>query len=457
MGIIAIFVGITLILGSCSSGNKRVEGEEFELGVVNAKVACLTDETISYALYIPSNYNSDQKFPVVFAFDAHAKGIVPVELFQEQAEKYGYIIVGSNNSQNGLTSETTLHFYEVMSDDVLGRLSIDRNRIYTAGFSGGSRVASSVAIFKGGIAGVIGCSAGFPALSQPIQFRFDYIGYVGDEDMNYLEMVTLQDALQQSGYRHHLVVFSGTHDWPPKDKVEEAFIWMEANAMKDLKRPVDKTFVEEIVVRWNEEAMALEKNNNKAAAFQKIQNIISFFDGLSDMRAFKAKLALLETSAEVAKDLLEKKESSQKEMSLQTQYIKALNDKSAGWWREEIKTINNKAEDTGSASERLMLKRLLGYLSLAAYSNANGFLNAGQLEPAARYIELYAVIDPQNNEHAYLAACLFAKKDQPDKAFASLDQALALGYSDINRFQNDTVLARLKGDTRYFDFLQKLR
>jgi hypothetical protein len=350
-----------------------------------------------------------------------------------------------------------MHFYEVTSDDVLGRLSIDRNRIYTAGFSGGSRVASSVAIFKGGIAGVIGCSAGFPALSQPIQFRFDYIGYVGDEDMNYLEMVTLQGALQQAGYRHHLVVFQGTHNWPPKDRIEEAFIWMQANAMRDKKCEVDKDFIEETVLQWKQDAADLEKANNKPAAFEMFQKIILFFDGLYDLGDVKIKQVYLGATDEVAADILRRKESSQKELALQTQYIKALNDKNLVWWRGEIQTLNARTTDTSAASEHGMIKRLLGYLSLAAYSNANGFLNAGQLDQAARFIELYAVIDPQNNEHAYLAACLYAKTDQTEKAFVSLDQALTLGYNDINRFQNDTVLARLKGDTRYFDFLQKLR
>ncbi len=454
---ICFLIGVAMLAGSCSSGNQQKQNTDFEKGVVIPKVNCLTDESISYSLYLPSYYDDTKKYPVIFAFDAHAKGIVPVELFKEQAEKYGYILVGSNNSQNGLSSETTLHFYEVMSDDVLGRFSIDKNRVYTAGFSGGSRVASSVAIFKGGITGVIGCSAGFPALTQPISFRFDYIGFVGDEDMNYLEMVTLQDALQQAGYRHHLVVFKGIHDWPPKKRVDEAFIWMEANAMKDKKRPTDAKFVADIIDRWYKEALALEKGNNKPAAFEKVQNIIGFFDGLSDMKIYTKKLNELGASEEVAADLKRRNESSQKELALQTQYIKALNEKSAAWWRDEIRVLNQKAEDTVNDLDRGMFKRLLGYLSLAAYSNANGLLNAGQLEPAARFIELYSIIDPQNNEHAYLAACLYAKKDQPDKAFASLEQALELGFTDFSRFENDTVLARLKGDTRYFDILQKLR
>jgi poly(3-hydroxybutyrate) depolymerase len=442
---------------SCSTGHKKKAEDHFNKGEMIPKVTCITDQSISYALYLPSYYNEDSKYPVIFAFDAHGTGTLPVALFQDMAEKYGYIVAGSNNSQNGLSGQQNMHFYDVMSDDVFGRLSIDRNRIYTAGFSGGSRVASSVAIFKGGITGVIGCSAGFPALTQPIQFRFDYLGYVGDEDMNYLEMVTLQDALKQADYRHHLIVFKGKHDWPPKSRIEEAFIWMEANAMKDVKKPIDKHFIEKNLNAWKGIAEAYEKAGDKPQAFEMYQKINDFFNGLVDLKAIEAKISELSASDEVIRDQEMKKENAQKEMSLQSQYIKALNEKNLGWWKDEIRSLNQKAADTTDEARHGILKRLLGYLSLAAYSNANGYLNAGQLDQAGRFIELYAVIDPENNEHAYLAASLYVKKNQQDNAFTSLDLALSLGFTDINRFQNDTVMARLKGDTRYFDFLAKLR
>jgi len=455
--VILVFILLCSFFWSCSSGNKANTEDDFETGKVIPKVTCITDDSISYSLYLPSNYDPDKKFPVIFAFDAHAEGEIPVNLFKDMAERYGYILVGSNNSQNGLSQDQSMHFYEVMSDDVLGRFSVDRSRVYTAGFSGGSRVASSVAIFKGGIAGVIGCSAGFPALAEPIQFRFDYIGFVGDEDMNYLEMVTLQDALKQSGYRHHLVVFKGKHTWPPKSYIPEAFIWMEANAMKDMKTVKKEEFVDATIKVWMHQASTLEAAKKFPEAFEKYQQIISFFDGLADMKEARKRLDALAANEEVQAYQKSKSELAQKELSIQTQYIRALNEKPAAWWREEIKVLNRKAESTDNISEQPMMKRLLGYLSLAAYSNANGLLNAGQLDHAGRFIELYSIIDPTNSEHAYLAACLYVKTHQPDKAFRSLDQAISLGFEDRLRFQNDTVMNRLREDARYAETLEKMK
>ena len=445
------------LLTACSSGDKKTEKDKFENGKVILKIACKKDVTVSYSLYLPSGYTEEKKYPVIFAFDAHAKGNKPVELFRDMAEKYGYIVIGSNNSRNGMSTNENMGIYDMLSDDALTRFSIDRNRVYTAGFSGGSRVASSVAIFKGGICGVIGCSAGFPSLEQPIQFKFDYIGFVGDEDMNYLEMITLEDALQKAGYRHQLVVFHGKHDWPPKEVIPDAFIWLEANAMKDLKKPVDKEFIKQTIKTWQEEAAKLEKQNKIYDAYKIYLKIANYFEKLDDLTEVKKKINALSSSAVVRKETAQSEKNRQTEMSLQTRYLKALGEKNPAWWKEEIRQMNNIAEKSKNEDEQAITCRLLGYLSLTAYSYSNACLNAGKLDQAEHYIELYSIIDPTNSEHAYFSAVLNVKLGNTEKAFESLEKALSLGFNDFGRYQGDTVLARLKNDTRYFDILERLR
>ena len=160
---------LSVVLCSCSGINsgKAQQEQVLEHGKVIPKVICKKDVTHSYALYLPTGYAEGKMFPLIIAFDSHGSGSKPVELFKEQAEKYGYILVGSNVSKNGTSWEATATHYDILLADVLDRFGIDKRRIYTCGFSGGSRVASTVAITKGGIAGVIGCSAGFPQVKEP--------------------------------------------------------------------------------------------------------------------------------------------------------------------------------------------------------------------------------------------------------------------------------------------------
>src|SRR5690349_15033911 len=73
-------------------------------GAVRGKIVnitCAPDPSQSYALYLPSNYSPDRRWPIIYAFDPFARGTVPVELYKRAAEKYGYIVAGSNNAKNG--------------------------------------------------------------------------------------------------------------------------------------------------------------------------------------------------------------------------------------------------------------------------------------------------------------------------------------------------------------------
>src|SRR5471030_1275274 len=66
--------------------------QDLQTGVVIAKVTSATQAEQSYAVYIPSHYTREKRWPVVYVFDPFARGDVPVELMKEAAERYGYIV-----------------------------------------------------------------------------------------------------------------------------------------------------------------------------------------------------------------------------------------------------------------------------------------------------------------------------------------------------------------------------
>jgi hypothetical protein len=70
-------------------------------GQIIDRVACAADASQSYALYVPARYTPSRVWPVIFAFDPGGRGRTPVERYQIAAERYGFMVVGSNNSRNG--------------------------------------------------------------------------------------------------------------------------------------------------------------------------------------------------------------------------------------------------------------------------------------------------------------------------------------------------------------------
>jgi hypothetical protein len=433
--------------GSHTSGKKDLP--ELEKGKVIPSVACVKNVSHTYALYLPKNYAADKKYPVIICFDAHGSGYKPAELFQEQAEKFGYILAGSNVSKNGISMETTFEHYDILLDDLVTRFSIDKQRIYTCGFSGGSRVASTIAISRGGIAGVIGCSAGFPPVKEGIRQKFDFFGYAGSDDMNYAEMVILDKTLENSGFRHQLFVFNGTHDWPPKEYMGESILWTELNAMKDIKKATDKAFVNEQLAVFDKKLTELQQSKKVYEEYLMTKKIVNYFKGLTDTKKYEDQLVVLEKQTLVQNAIKKEQTDLGREQILQQQYLQKLSTENMAWWKGEMGRLDKFISTTKDETEKHLLKRVLEYLSLALYSNCSSAYGQGNYADAEHFIELYALIDPDNSEPEFMWAQIFARKKDTDKSLIHLRKAADLGFKEKGRVENDSIFVKLNADKRF--------
>ncbi len=277
------------------------QAEQLPRGKVIEKVACAGNPAQSYALYLPSGYTASKRYPILYAFEPMARGPLPVNRFKDAAEKYGYIVAASNNSSNYISPEEVKAAIVAIFDDTVKRLSIDEGRVYTTGFSGGSRIASRVAIgFGGKIAGVIGVGAGFPSDLQPSgPLPFIYFSLVGNDDFNYIEMKRVKRQLDSAGVINRMEVFEGGHDWPPPEYCARAIEWMEIQAMKTGRRPKDEALMEEVIRKRLEQATA-------ALPFEAyaVYDALAYdFKGLRDVSEFEKKAAELKETKEVKQAL----------------------------------------------------------------------------------------------------------------------------------------------------------
>ncbi len=209
--------------------------QDLPRGTLIDEVKCLGDATQSYALYLPSAYTPDRAWSVLMAFHPSARGPAMVDKYRAAAEQYGYIVAGSNTSRNG-PWPVSAAAVQAMSSDLGRRFSIDAERIYLTGMSGGARVAMQVALGSNTIAGVIASSAGFPDSQPRRSVPFAVYGTAGTDDFNYVEMRMLDRALTSP---HRLAIFSGGHTLPTDAVALEAIEWMELQAMKSGRRSRD--------------------------------------------------------------------------------------------------------------------------------------------------------------------------------------------------------------------------
>ena len=116
-------------------------GQDMAAGRLQERVVSRADPSQSFALYEPARPSGEAGRPVLFLFDPAGRGALAVSRFREAADKYGWILVGSNDSRNG-PSEPIVQAARTMWSEVRLRLPIDERRVYAGGFSGGARAAS---------------------------------------------------------------------------------------------------------------------------------------------------------------------------------------------------------------------------------------------------------------------------------------------------------------------------
>ena len=206
------------------------------LGVVVERMASAADRDQTYALFLPSTYRPDRRWPILYAFDPLARGRVPTQLFSRAAERLGVIVVGSNNSRNGPFPPVRAAM-ESIWQDTHARFAIDPERVYTTGMSGATLPALLLGTAQG--AGVISCAGAVDTTYLPSgELRFTWIGIAGDADFNFELTRNLVDALVARGVVARFATFAGGHGWPPEDLLGRALEWLElARCGPERKRP----------------------------------------------------------------------------------------------------------------------------------------------------------------------------------------------------------------------------
>jgi hypothetical protein len=298
------FAIIFLCVAGASSQEKEKLLSAFDTkqprGTIVGKLACLDDPAQSYALYLPSNYSPDRRWPVLYAFDPFGRGKTAVELYQAVAEKYGYIVAGSNISKNGPVAPQ-LEAAQAMWNDTHRRFAIDKERSYTTGLSGGARVATSFALYcyTCAVAGVIAHGAGYPVginTKLPANDHFVYYAAVGDVDFNYPELAQLRKKKDEQGAPFKVKVYPGPHQWAPPEIVEDAIAWLELKAMQGGKESANPQFIKKLFAATQAEAALAEQRSDTLTQYYALRSLAMDFKGLEDASEFESKITALKAS-----------------------------------------------------------------------------------------------------------------------------------------------------------------
>jgi predicted esterase len=379
--------------------------QEPRIGVVLAKVTSASQPEQSYALYLPSRYTREKRWPIVYAFDPGARGSMPVELMKDAAERYGYIVAGSNNSHNGAWKPEA-EAAQAMFQDTHARLAVDNNRVYFAGFSGGARLASSLAQRCNCAAGVLLNGAGFsPSFPPAAGATFSVFAAVGTFDFNYGEVVDLDAALGTLRYSHSLRRFEGPHQWAPANVMDEALAWFRLVSMKEGHEERDMAFIKAQAAEAEKRAKSLELAGDPYGSWKEYRQAAETFDGLGEAPAFRERAVAMEKEKAVRDGAKREQQDFEEQSRLSANIsagLAALRQDAPNRAdtrsdvERQIFELRSRAEHERKPQKLRVAKRALAGIFVEAMETGQERLDAKDISRARTYFELAASADPDS-------------------------------------------------------------
>lgn len=440
-------------------------GKEFPRGSLVEGIACRNDPTQTYTLYLPSSYVEETQWPVLFVFDPRGRSVMAAEIFRDAAERYGWILLSSDNTRSDGPWEPNAKAVSAMWPE-LGHYAYDPRRVYATGFSGGAMVAWWVGQQTKALAGVISSGSRPMDRDHPdTEVPFAHFGAAGEAEFNYLPTRELDVIAAKAGAPHRFEAFEGPHRWMPPEKALEAIEWMELQAMRVGSRPKQDALVAELLEKDLEEVVTLETANKILEAQRRYDSIARTFEGLLDVEKVRRKAAVLAESSEFKKGLKQEKAAfafEHVQRNLNRTAFQKLHGPDAELSPDRLaidlrltSLLRRSREDSYRG---LAARRALNSLnSFLTFYLPRDFLANQAYNRAAVVLELATRINEGRPILWYRLASAWSQAGRTKKAIQALAQAVDAGYSDLEYLTTDRDLDPLRESSDYAAIVDRLR
>ena len=431
-------------------------------------VRCRNSTAQSYALYRPAQYNNKKSWPVILIFDPAARGRTGVSTFLKAGRKYGFILACSNNSRNGPLGDN-FTAAAAMLQDVEERFAVDQRRIYAAGFSGGSRFAMALAVKDKRISGVIGCGAGLPNDRNYLpsgNSGFLYYGLAGTRDMNYPEMHDLPGFLSnRTGVISYFRTFSGGHQWPGPDLIDEAVEWIVLQEMNRKIIPTDQTFLTNIENKTQKLIDSQLSAGNLADAIMYMSFAARDFRGTPFGSGMSQQLTDNEKSAAYQTAIRKWNKMAASEQERKEKYLNylgeilnsgSLPDSASIWWKKEIRALI-RLRDKGSPENSQMASRVLNFISILCSEQGTSYYRNRLYAQAAFLFRICTLSDSENQYNYYNLARSLAGSGKSKESVEALSAAMNHGFNSRQTVESDPGFRKIRDDIRYKALIHEMK
>lgn len=443
-------------------------------GAVVERVPCGPELRFSYELYVPSAFDPAKTWPILYVFDPRKRGRQALELFQPEAERLGYLVASSNDTESD-TNDSRPSYTAVQSmwEHTHQTLPLAPGRALATGFSGGARLSTALgAAARDGLSGVFLVGAGFALPDAvPKDTSFGVYATVGHLDFNYFEMRALDLQLEKLGIAHALEVWSGPHAWPPADVIERALRWLELDAMRRGRRPKDPALIEAVERDGLKLAAELAAQGKHVEAAEAYTRLAAGLAGLRESSAGAEAGKLLARPDVQAEQRRRVRLDARDSLLLDQAYLRlnALLPGPPGTPERvvpslpellrdlDVERLRKQAQTAKDPYERDSAERRITSLFVKTSSYmTRELLGRREHRLAAMALGVAVALRPERPNPRYDLACALALSGQRKQALAELERAVANGFEDGKHMREDEDLKSLRGDPRFEALLARV-
>ncbi len=218
----------------------------------------ITQET--FEVYVPPDYSPDEPYGLLVWINAIDHGRA-FDHYQPVLDRHRLIWIGANRSGN---NHDTLRRMALAMDgafNILQRYSIDPDRVYISGYSGGGRVASLLApthpeVFRGATY-FLGCNKPKGKVTKDAKQQMRFVHVTGDEDFNLQDTRNVHAFYTNAKFRHATLIElkNQVHDLPGAEGFEKGIT------------PLDQPLYDSAAT-WFKQAKRKDKINSLGDAWQ---------------------------------------------------------------------------------------------------------------------------------------------------------------------------------------------
>jgi hypothetical protein len=418
----------------------------------------------SFAMYLPTNFSNEKKWPIVVVFDPAGRGISSARLFSQASGAQGYLIAASNNISSQDSLITNLERGSRLLEKLMLNFPIDENRVYTAGLEEGALVASALPAMYPEIKGVIvvediWMNKDFLARNNKNQTYIGYASYLSDSYNNFQDNFQLFNILN---YKSVIYNYPGKKMWPASNLLGHGLGNFTIQAMLDGNQTKDAEIVNNLYELELETARSWRRQLNFYKAYELLelmQEKYKYFDKKDEIR---------DLQKEIRRESLYKEQRTQfnsareKERNLKYQYPLLIEDdlnaksfENVGWWVQQVKELDSLKKSDIEAEVEIGA-RLQDFLQTYTNKRSKELILAGAgIDKLILISILQTVFDKENPEGYFNIISLSAQDGDHYTALLYLEDLLKTGYDNLDKLYEIPGTLGLKLSTEYNDVVRK--